>query len=250
VSHRGTASAGRPNGSRDAPLSGGTGMMRECDPSTIADDTATAPAISVDTLLLCWQRAADADCFHRLIASVTPLVNRIAGMVLRRHGILDPSATDEVLSLVLDHLRRLPGSPKGDRTVAPYASRPRHAGHDSDDPGVAYVLCLTRDRAHDVARSRRRQARHATLFSQLDRRGTARLELSAPARDEQAALEELCGRLRMAVERLPMRERSVIELLLAGKTQATIAHTIAACEGTVSRLRSRAIAALRELLAD
>lgn len=206
----------------------------------------------LEALLLAWQETADQQCFSGLVKTVAPLAQRIAGWALRRHGIPDPIAADEVLSLVLDHLRRLPGSQRGERTVAAFSPPPSHQRHSADDPGTAYVLRLTRDRAHDVARSRRRQARHTVLFSQLDRTGVVRLERSATARADidTQALEVQCGRLRDAVTRLPPRERSVVELLLAGKSQATIANTLQVCEGTISRLRGKAIAALRDLLAD
>jgi DNA-directed RNA polymerase specialized sigma subunit len=42
----------------------------------------------------------------------------------------------------------------------------------------------------------------------------------------------------------------VIELLLEGKSQAVISHALDVCEGTVSRLRTRAIASLRSLMAE
>jgi DNA-directed RNA polymerase specialized sigma subunit len=42
----------------------------------------------------------------------------------------------------------------------------------------------------------------------------------------------------------------VIGLLLEGKNQAVIAHVIGVCEGTVSRIRRRAIDRLRALLED
>jgi RNA polymerase sigma factor (sigma-70 family) len=217
---------------------------------------ATAPrharaSTLIETLVLAWQRTADPDCFRALATTVVPLVERSARCALRRHGILDPTACDEVLSLVLDHLRRLPGAPQGERTVAPFAA-PSHLQPEAGDPGEAYILWLSRDRAHDVARSRRRHSRHAVLFSQLDRPVQHRVELSMAARQTSASqpLEDLCDRLRAAVEHLPQRERSVIELLLAGKSQTVIADMIHVCEGTVSRLRSRAIAALRDLLTD
>jgi DNA-directed RNA polymerase specialized sigma subunit len=41
-----------------------------------------------------------------------------------------------------------------------------------------------------------------------------------------------------------------MELLLEGKNQATVAHVLDVCEGTVSRLRMRAIATLRDLMAE
>lgn len=37
-------------------------------------------------------------------------------------------------------------------------------------------------------------------------------------------------------------------MLLAGKSQAAIAHVLEVCEGTVSRLRGRAIAELKRLM--
>jgi DNA-binding NarL/FixJ family response regulator len=40
----------------------------------------------------------------------------------------------------------------------------------------------------------------------------------------------------------------VIELLLDGNSQASIAQTLHVCEGTVSRMRGRAIMELRRLL--
>jgi DNA-directed RNA polymerase specialized sigma subunit len=41
-----------------------------------------------------------------------------------------------------------------------------------------------------------------------------------------------------------------VELLLEGKNQARIAHVLGVCEGTVSRLRARAIASLQSLVAE
>jgi RNA polymerase sigma factor (sigma-70 family) len=68
--------------------------------------------------------------------------------------------------------------------------------------------------------------------------------------EDVAAQTDLCVRLRDIIPRLPPRERTVIELLLEGKSQAVIAHMLEVCEGTVSRLRGRATAALRNLLAE
>ena len=68
--------------------------------------------------------------------------------------------------------------------------------------------------------------------------------------DDMTSQAELCLRLHDAIPHLPNRERLVMELLLEGKTQATIAHVLDVCEGTVSRLRMRAIATLRDLMAE
>ena len=61
---------------------------------------------------------------------------------------------------------------------------------------------------------------------------------------------DLCTQLHEAIGMLPPRKRMVIELLLEGKSQAVISHMIGVCEGTVSRLRWRATAQLRALLAE
>ena len=120
------------------------------------------------------------------------------------------------------------------------------------DSGEAYVVWLTRERAADVARSRRRQRHAAIFFSQLDKPAARCLRRCAAAADDAAAAgqADLCGRLRDAISRLPPRERTVIELLLEGKTQTVIAHLLDVCEGTVSRIRSRALDTLRTLLAE
>jgi RNA polymerase sigma factor (sigma-70 family) len=227
-------------------------MMHELDPTTCDDDSRHDQISILEHLLLAWQRTADVERFHALIMKVAPHIERIARATLRRHRIPDPAAADEVLSLVLDHLRRLPGVARGERAVAPFAPPPQELRPCASDAGEAYIIWLVRDRARDIARSRRRQACHALLFSQLDQLDAASMDQSVIARAESdvGQLDELCDRLRQAVEHLPPRERSVIELLLAGKSQAAIADTIHVCEGTVSRLRGRAIAALRDLLAD
>ena len=49
---------------------------------------------------------------------------------------------------------------------------------------------------------------------------------------------------------LEPRLRTVVELLLEGKSQVVIAHVLVVCEGTVSRLRTRAIAELKRLLTE
>ena len=66
---------------------------------------------------------------------------------------------------------------------------------------------------------------------------------NAPDHDERT-------RLHRAIATLPPRERAVMGHLLEGRTQAAIAACMRVCEGTVSRLRSRAVDRLRTLLAD
>ena len=215
------------------------------------DPFADAPVLS--TLLLAWQSSGDDACLASLLAAARPLIERMALSTLRRHHVADPAAVDDAVSLVLDHLRRLPGSSAGERIVARFAAR-RSArdGEMADDVGQAYIIWLTRERALDVARSRRRLNRRTSCFSDLSADATRRLasrdEDGAAVGASQAPLAAMCSRLHDAIRLLEPRERTVIEMLLDGKTQVVIAHAIDVCEGTVSRLRSKAIASLRLFL--
>ncbi|MFM8702811.1 MAG: sigma-70 family RNA polymerase sigma factor [Planctomycetia bacterium] len=216
-----------------------------------AGETADPTAASLASLLLDWQATAEPGCLDRLVTTIRPLVERLAEATLHRHGIRDAFAVDEAVSLVLDHLRRLPGSPTGERLVKPFA--PRHSDScmcSLIDAGRSYVVWLARERAADVARARRRQARSTLVFSQLDKPAAARMRQCTATAADSSAEPHLCDRLREAITQLPPRERTVIELLLEGKSQAVIAHALEVCEGTVSRIRARALATLRDLLAE
>jgi len=122
--------------------------------------------------------------------------------------------------------------------------------HGVADPGLAFMVWLSRERAADVARACRRRSRHAIVLSQLDKQTTRQLNASAATDDDDGSSTDLRLRLHEAIPRLPPRERLVIDLLLEGKSQVVIAHVLEACEGTVSRLRTRALAMLRDLLAE
>lgn len=203
----------------------------------------------VVALLVDWQRTADHTVFAALVAVVRLELRRVVAGVLQGWHIRDPDAVDDALSLVLDHLRRLSGAAPLERRVTEFSLvRCGWSGPPATDPGLAYLRQLARARAIDVARRHRR--RRCIVLSQL---GDARR-----ARCEEAAVEEPCERaralrhdsLRDAVEQLEPRQRAVVDLLLEGKSQATIAHVLGVHEGTVSRLRARAIDALRRRLRD
>lgn len=206
---------------------------------------------TIESLLLGWQSTAEHDHLERLVAAAHPIVERVAKVTLLGHGIRDAFAVDEAISLVLDHLRRLPGAQAGERTVTPFT--PEHTARCSCgliDSGRSYVVWLARERAADVARSRRRRSRTTPVFSQLDKPETSKVRRCIVESADTSAQADLCVRLRHAIPRLPDRERTVIELLLEGKSQAVIAHLINVCEGTVSRIRARALVSLRDLLAE
>lgn len=226
-------------------LAGDTGELMTTGngmPSPQAAPRAVADALQA------WQETGDAAWLEHVIAETLPRLEHAARGVLRRHHIDDWSAVDDTLSLVLDHLRRLPATAPGERTVARFEHR-RDTDRSGGDPGLAYLVWLAHERAFDVARQRKRQTNRHRLYAsvyhmpQID---------STSFEDLSDADETDCGtaaRLRSALALLEPRARTVIQLLLDGKSQAVIAHVLGVCEGTVSRLRVRAIAELRRLLA-
>jgi RNA polymerase sigma factor (sigma-70 family) len=209
----------------------------------------TAVCTSVSLLMLRWQATGTQATFEAIVDQVRPYVERVAEHVLRRHGLRDPAAIDDAVALVLDHLRRLADSQAEERPVAKFAPRARGVGSRGwQDPGRAFVLCLATDRARDVARARRRQ--RSVPFSQIGEKMDEAFEglLVAPDSSGEGSLP--IDRVREAAARLEPRQRLLIELLLDGKSQAMIAHVLDVSEGTVSRLRGRAIAALQALLEE
>jgi len=207
-------------------------------PSTIAD------------LLVSWQETGDEAHLERLLAAVRPILEQVAGSELHRQHVADPAAIEEAVSLVLDHLRRLPAAGATDRTVARFL--PRRTG-DGADAGLAYVRWLAKERARDVIRASRRRARHTKPFSLLDATGHDRLRaVAAPshtdADDPTAAGVDRVDRLRAALRHLEPRLATVLGMLLEGKSQTVIATTMQVSEGTVSRMRVRAIEQVRRAL--
>lgn len=206
---------------------------------------------TIESLLLEWQSSGDEQCLADLVRMITPLLERVAARTLQRLGIHDRSAIDDTTSLVFDHLRRLPRQASGDRPVMPFAvDRPRC--HDEQrDSGAAYLYRLTHDRAIDVVRARRRRARHATPMSEFG--DGAQVSVcrwtEVETADDMAATDADSASLHHELERLEPRLRSVIAMLLEGKSQVTIAQALGVCEGTVSRLRIRAIDELRRAMA-
>jgi|GEM_PF-1172818 len=229
------------------------GRERPPEPVSASLPPPTEAAASIELLLLDWQTTSEPRRLETLIRAILPLVEITAASKLRRHHVADLSAIDDVVSLVFDHLRRLPGSTASEPEVAPFFSQRDRQCHSSPvDSGQAYVIWLTRERAHDVIRSRRRRSHFTTNFSQLNAHDENRLDRHPePSEDacvhcESAAVT--CTRLHDAVSQLVPRERAVIEMLLDGKTRAIVAHALDCCEGTVSRLRTHAIESLKQSL--
>ena len=200
----------------------------------------------LSTMLSAWQTSGDGVSLQALVTAIRADALRFIARVLGRLGIRDPDAADDAFALVLGHLRRLPGTDGRERGVTCF----KVSAHATcGDPGAAFIHWLCRERALDVARSRRRRNRTCQTFSDLD--DTSMQRIDVPPRDHgkpPAALSTDDAELRRAVALLEPRQRAVIELVLEAKTLAVIAHVLGVSEGTVSRIRSRAIADLRCLL--
>jgi RNA polymerase sigma factor (sigma-70 family) len=205
----------------------------------------------VSDLLLVWQANGAEHCFEELLDAIREIIEGVARRVLHHHHIDDPAAIDDAVSLVFDHLRRLSPHARAGRLVSPF--RPRN-DNGASDSGVAYVTWLATERARDVARGSRVRARRAKPFSQLDnaaRHSLNRFASLTPPADrgfsggDTDADGDRAARLAEALQRIDPPLAHVITLLLEGKTQAAIAADLGVCEGTVSRMRTRAIIQLR-----
>jgi len=209
-----------------------------------------AASMSIGLLMLRWQQTGCRHGFTTLVEAVLPEVAEVAKRVLQRRGIQDPDALDDAVSLVLDHLRRLRDDGRGSRRLTEFSpGRPGRPSRDAIDPGLGFVRQLAKARAIDVARGRRRLARKRRVFSDI--RGAAEMPTDTIASDDagsELAQLPLGDRLREAARRLEPRQRLLVEMLLEGKSQAVIAHVLEVSEGTVSRLRTRAIDRLRRIL--
>ncbi len=197
---------------------------------------------SVATLLSRWQADHDVDDFTALVEIVHQPLARMAARSLRSVGIRDPGVCDDVVAAVLEHLFRLGTS--GDAAASSAFDRRRADSPATVDPGWAFVRCIARSRARDAARSARRRDRLAAGYADSPTRPHA-----TTIDEEVAAVAIDVERLYAAVAALDERSRRLVELLLDGKNQAVIAHVLGVCEGTVSRLRTKAIRRLRATLA-
>jgi len=213
--------------------------MRDDDGSSHVEPA--KPVSDLAGLLDRWQDEHDPAVLETLWRAVGHRVEQFVARALRRRGIRDPGACDDATALVIDEIHRL-GS-----NVAPNPGTRFDAGRTpaggSSDPCWAYLRCVAKSRARDVARARSRRDRHEACYAECD------VLSGEPAAADEAA-DATAARLEAAVALLDEQSRTVVTLLLEGKSQAVAAHVLGVCEGTVSRIRARAIARLRELLAE
>jgi len=196
----------------------------------------------VERLLEAWQASRAEQVFDEIVHRVSGLIQAASRQTLLKYDIRDLNAVDDVLSLVLDHLRRLAGSGDEELPVAAFQPLKHHRGRGGTtacrhDSGRAYVRWLARSRAADIARQRRRDT--AIPLDKLAERH------EMPVHFQFTPLREAFDRV---LGFLDERSREVLTLLADGDTQAEIAAKLGVCEGTVSRIRSRAIRHVQERL--
>lgn len=196
-------------------------------------------------LLLAWQERRDEPSLTAVVDARLPMIEKVAAGTLVHHRIHDPNAIDEVVSLVLDHLRRLPEATPPDLRVARFAPR-------DQNPAAAgiYLRWLTSRRAADVAASFRRRWRQIRSFTGLgfEDPDSALPESASPASAAEPALQQArVTDLHAAIVRLDLREQRLVQLLLDGRPQVAIARELGVSEAWVSRGKQRVIAKLRQL---
>jgi RNA polymerase sigma factor (sigma-70 family) len=186
----------------------------------------------IASLLRDWQQHGRHPDFELLWRTVATTVRSTARTALAAAHIRDPDAVEDALSLVMDHLRRLP---RGGVT----AFDAERCGDGT--AAQRYVRWLAKNRAADVARRRRR-------WPPLINAGEIDSLMAKAAEEDALECQETTTTLQQAIATLDPRHQHVITLLLAGESQAQIARAIGVCEGTVTRLRQRAIIRLRAAL--
>lgn len=191
----------------------------------------------VATWLACWQAGHDADALSALVEILHDPLVRLVAHTLRHVGIRDPGVRDDVVAAVLERLYRLGAADRPGRCSA--FDPGRVSPNAGVDPGWAFVRCIARSMAHDAARAVRRRDRLAAGYA-MAARESVQDECVGDVTDVEA--------LHAAMAALDERSRQVVELLLDGRSQVVIAHLLGVCEGTVSRVRTRAIARLKAAL--
>ena len=184
-------------------------------------------------LLQAWQAGGTPDDFHQLWTGIQSMVESTVRKTLCRQGIRDPSAADEAISLVMGHLLRLPSG-----GVATF---------DGNQTATGYLFWLSSRRCRDVTRSLRR--RREVSLSEVETR------IAEPLVESHFDCGEdrhggMINSLHDAIKALDERSRLVIERYLASEPQIVTAKFLGISEGTVTRVRQRAIQRLRELLPE
>lgn len=197
---------------------------------------------SLTELILEWQALGEPEGLSLLVKSAQPVIERTATQWLKRHHMFTPARVDEILSVVLDHLRRLHVEPGSDQAVTSFTPEP----DGNDEAGLRYIRWLTKRRTQDLIRTeRRRLRRHPTLTEA--RVATESLAAVRQGRDAATRQESVDG-LHQAMQSLSQRDRDVIEGLLKGQSQSQIAAVLGVSEGTVSRHKKDALTRLKNML--
>jgi RNA polymerase sigma factor (sigma-70 family) len=195
-------------------------------------------------VLLVWQEQSDEPSLKAVIDARLRMIEKVAAGTLVHHHIHDSGAIDEVVSRVLEHLRRLPRDNPGDVRVSQFTPR-------DQNPAAAdmYLRWLTKRRAVDVATELRRRWRHIKSFTGLTIDDLASdlpervLSLTAT---QPAHSEAQVRILHAAIAQLNLRQRQLVQFILDGRPQVAIACELGVSEAWVSRAKQRIISKLRK----
>lgn len=133
-------------------------------------------------------------------------------------------------------------------TLDAYTAIWRHAGSYESSQGspIAWILAITRSKAIDRLRARRRRASEQPLPD-----GTLDLEAPAPGPEALASAGERCIEVRRALSELPRDQRVAIELTyFRGLSQREVADALGAPLGTVKSRVRLGLSSLRRQLSE
>lgn len=204
-------------------------------------------------LLLRWQDEQDETSLQQLITTAQGLVESIAEQSLQASGFESSQLIDDTVSLTFNHIRRLPfnhravaNTPGGERAVRPF-----RATQNQPSTGRRYLVWLTRRRAMDVTRRVRRRWHRCRCHTASNPYQVEAAMMQASCDQQAAAAAQVLkdDRLEWIQTMLALLDPAdglLMEMVLEGKTLATIAHMLDCSEGTVSRRRQRIEQSLRE----
>jgi RNA polymerase sigma-70 factor (ECF subfamily) len=167
-------------------------------------------------------QGGDADAYLLLLHEITPRVRQIVS----RRSLAGSSHVEDLVQDVL---------------LSVHVAR---ASYDADRPFLPWLLAIVRNRLADGARRYMRQAAYEVPVSNLD------VTFSDLATNSSTESLADVHSLRMAVEALPPRQRTAVELLkLRGLSLKEAASATGVTVGALKVATHRALVSLRRMLA-
>lgn len=168
-------------------------------------------------------QAGDAAAYRELLDAIAPRIRRI---VARQRGFAGPEQVEDLVQDVLLSLHKV------------------RATYDPGRPFVPWLLAIVRNRVVDGARRYGRTAAREVALDPAD------LTFAEPATNFNQDVSGELQALRRAVQALPARQRTAVELLKLQELSLKEASVISGMkEGALKVATHRAMAALRKAFA-